>query len=144
MQANQTQSGGATGEKAGFWIRVGAYLIDAVILIVINFIVGLILGLVGLGKTAVPSAVGFIIGIAYFVYLWSASGGGQTIGQRALGLRVIKTDGTQLDFGRSLLRYVGLIIASIPIGLGLAWVGWDPQKQGWHDKIAGTYVVKRA
>jgi uncharacterized RDD family membrane protein YckC len=59
-----------------------------------------------------------------------------------LGLRVTKTDGTGLDLGRSLLRYVGLIIASIPIGLGLAWVGWDPQKQGWHDKIAGTYVIK--
>jgi uncharacterized RDD family membrane protein YckC len=126
-----------TTVKAGFWIRVVAYLIDGVLLIIVDTILGAIFK-----SQTLQSLIGLLVGLAYFVYFWSASGGGQTLGQRALKLRVVKTDGSQLDYAGALVRYIGLIIASIPIGLGLAWVGWDPNKQGWHDKIAGTYVVK--
>jgi uncharacterized RDD family membrane protein YckC len=42
------------------------------------------------------------------------------------------------------LRYVGFVISIIPLAIGLIWAGFDPRKQGWHDKIAGTYVVRRA
>jgi len=50
-------------------------------------------------------------------------------------------DGSKLDITTAALRYVGQIIAAIPVGLGFLWVIWDAQKQGWHDKIAKTYVV---
>jgi uncharacterized RDD family membrane protein YckC len=41
-----------------------------------------------------------------------------------------------------LARYVGYIISTIPLCLGFLWVGFDSKKQGWHDKIAGTVVVR--
>ena len=43
---------------------------------------------------------------------------------------------------RCIVRYFGYLIAMLPFGLGFMWVGWDPRKQGWHDKIARTLVVQ--
>jgi uncharacterized RDD family membrane protein YckC len=67
---------------------------------------------------------------------------GQTPGMKILNLKVIRTDGSNLDLVQGLLRYVGLIISFLVIFIGVIWVAFDPNKQGWHDKIAGTYVVK--
>ncbi|HEY9288735.1 MAG TPA: RDD family protein [Candidatus Dormibacteraeota bacterium] len=126
--------------KAGFWIRVLAYIIDAIILGIIGSIITSILNLSLNGR----SSVNLILGLIYFTYFWSNSSvwPGQTVGQKLLNLRVIKTDGSDLDIGRSVIRYVGLIISFIVILIGVIWVAFDPNKQGWHDKIAGTYVVK--
>jgi uncharacterized RDD family membrane protein YckC len=82
-----------------------------------------------------------LIELTYFVYFWSSYGKGQTIGMQLLHMKVVKTDGSLLSVTGALLRFVGLIIASIPFCLGLIWVGIDAKKQGWHDKIAGSYVV---
>lgn len=130
-------SAAVTAEKAGFWVRTVAYIIDAIILIVVYFVSGFFISDFG-----TLYALNLLIGLAYFLYFWSASGGSQTPGMRVMGLRVIRTDGTSLDFVRGLIRYVGLIIAFIPIFIGVIWVAFDADKQGWHDKIAGTYVVK--
>ncbi|HUE75473.1 MAG TPA: RDD family protein [Chloroflexota bacterium] len=54
----------------------------------------------------------------------------------------MQTDGSNLDVVGAIIRYIGAIVAAIPFGLGYLWVIWDPNKQGWHDKIAGTYVIK--
>jgi uncharacterized RDD family membrane protein YckC len=124
-------------EKAGFWIRVGAYLIDAVLLGIVNYILGLIFR-----NSPVSSLLSLIVSLGYFVYFWSASGGGQTLGMRALKIKVVKTDGSQLDYGGAVLRWVGLFISFVVIFIGVIWVAFDPNKQGWHDKIAGTYVVR--
>ena len=128
----------ATTDKVGFWIRVGAYLIDAVILIVVDTIVGLIFQ----HNQALQQLIGLVISLGYFVYFWSAAGGGQTLGMRALKIKVVKTDGSQLDYVGGLIRYVGLFISFVVIFIGVIWVAFDPNKQGWHDKIAGTYVVR--
>jgi uncharacterized RDD family membrane protein YckC len=83
-----------------------------------------------------------VVSVLYFVVLWSRGG---TIGQRLLKLRVVDaTTGVNISMGKACLRYVGLIIAAIPCYLGLFWVIWDPRKQGWHDKIAGTVVTHTA
>jgi uncharacterized RDD family membrane protein YckC len=50
--------------------------------------------------------------------------------------------GSSLSVGQSLVRYVGYFVSAIPFCLGLIWVGFDSKKQGWHDKIAGTVVVR--
>ena len=55
---------------------------------------------------------------------------------------MIKTDGSDLELGSAVLRYVGLFISTLVIFIGVIWAAFDPNKQGWHDKIAGTYVVK--
>ncbi len=67
---------------------------------------------------------------------------GKTLGKWFLGLRVITIDGAPLGLGKATLRFIGYMIAIIPLSFGLLWVVFDPQKQGWHDRIASTYVIK--
>jgi uncharacterized RDD family membrane protein YckC len=50
--------------------------------------------------------------------------------------------GGPLTLGQSLIRYLGYYVSTIPLGLGLIWVGIDAKKQGWHDKMAGTVVIR--
>ena len=126
-------------EKAGFLTRVLAFIIDGIIVGITSSIVAGVLGGPDLGR---QSGIQTLVGVAYFLYFWSTYGKGQTLGMRALNIRVVKTDGSQLDLVGALIRYVGMLISIIPIFLGLIWAAFDAQKQGWHDKIASTYVVK--
>ncbi|HUG05765.1 MAG TPA: RDD family protein [Candidatus Limnocylindria bacterium] len=129
-----------TTNKAGFWIRTFAYLIDAIGIGVVSGVLGSIGGGGATGTTA--NGLSFLIGIAYFCYFWSAQGGGQTLGMRALNLRVMRTDGSALTITQALIRYVGLVVSFICFAIGVIWVAFDADKQGWHDKIAGTYVIR--
>ena len=129
MQANVT-----SGHKAGFWIRVGAYLIDGILLAIVGGILGRIFG------SGVGGGLNLLIGVVYFVYFWT--NGGQTIGFKATNLHIVKTDGSPMTISDGIIRYIGLIISFVVIGLGVMWVGWDANKQGWHDKMAHTYVVR--
>ena len=123
-----------SGPRADFGQRLLAALIDGAMLIVVNIILGAILKTPGRG-------LGFLVGIGYYAYL-EGSQSGQTIGKRAMNIRVIKmADGEPLGIGVALIRYVGRILSSIPCLLGYFWMLWDPEKQTWHDKIAGTVVV---
>lgn len=153
--AAPTSSGPA---YAGFWIRFLAYIIDGILVGAVTF--GLIkaTGVItvfcpaGVTDPNDPSCSGTSISPLFYVILlvpllydsllWSVGG---TLGQRVLGLRVVNAaTGGNLGIARSLLRFVGFIIATIPIYIGLIWAGFDPRKQGWHDKIAGSFVIKGA
>jgi uncharacterized RDD family membrane protein YckC len=124
--------------KAGFWMRVIAYIIDGIIVAIPSFA----LGTAVLHADALTRAgINLVIELTYFLYFWSSYGKGQTMGMQLLHMKVVKTDGSLLTVTGALVRYVGLIVASIPLCLGLIWVGIDAKKQGWHDKMAGTYVV---
>jgi uncharacterized RDD family membrane protein YckC len=128
------KQGAASGPRAGFWQRFGAVLIDGILLAVIGFILGA--ALKGAG-----SALALLIGIAYFVYL---EGGptGQTLGKKALGIRVISFDtGGSIGYGRAFIRYIGRIVSAVVIYIGYLWMLWDKEKQCWHDKFAGDVVV---
>jgi uncharacterized RDD family membrane protein YckC len=57
---------------------------------------------------------------------------------------VIRTDGTDLTIVQAFIRYIGLVVSFLVIFIGVIWVAFDPNKQGWADKIAGTYVIKTA
>jgi uncharacterized RDD family membrane protein YckC len=120
--------------KGGFWIRVAASIIDGILLAVIGGILRAIFGNTG------GSGLSTLVGLIYFVYFWTSTG--QTIGHRALNLRVVKMDGGKLSITDAIIRYIGEIISTIVIFLGFIWVGFDAQKQGWHDKMAHTYVIK--
>jgi uncharacterized RDD family membrane protein YckC len=126
-----------TTDKIGFWRRVGATLIDVVLVAIVTSIIG---NLLGGGTTG--SGLTFLLGLAYYLYFWSSYGHGQTLGKRALSIRVVKTDGSELTLVDALIRYVGVVISCIALFIGVVWVAFDPNKQGWHDKIAKTYVVK--
>lgn len=78
--------------------------------------------------------------VIYYVGFWVGSGG-QTIGKSTLGIRAIRTDGAPISVGQGLLRYVGYIISGLIFSLGFIWVAFDGKRQGWHDKLAGTYVI---
>ena len=66
---------------------------------------------------------------------------GQTLGMILMGLRVVTIEGRRLTVWRAIIRFIGYIIAALPFFLGFAWILVDNRRQGWHDKIAGTYVA---
>ena len=117
-------------QLVGFGRRFVAILIDAIPL----FIIDLILIAVHLAP------VTYLVSIAYFVFFWSTSG--VTLGNRVMKIQVVKADGSALNWGTGIIRYVGYLISTIVIFIGLLWVLWDPNKQGWHDKMAHTVVIR--
>lgn len=89
-------------------------------------------------------ALATLAGLAYYIYL-EGSPSGQTVGKKAMNIRVVNFEtGAPLGYGTAAIRYVCRFLSAIPCGLGYFWAIWDPQKQTWHDKIAGTVVVPTA
>ena len=82
----------------------------------------------------------FIVALAYFAGLWAWKG--TTIGGIVLKLQVVRHDGGPLAFLVALVRGLAAAFSAIVLFLGFFWIGWDREKQGWHDKIAGTIVVR--
>jgi uncharacterized RDD family membrane protein YckC len=129
-----------TTNKAGFWVRFFAVVID---LIGVGIVSNIISGLVSSDPmSATGSSINTLIGVLYFCYFWSAQGGGQTLGMRVLNIKVVRTDGSQLTILQAFIRYIGLIVSIACVFIGVIWAAFDANKQGWHDKIAGTYVVR--
>jgi uncharacterized RDD family membrane protein YckC len=129
----------ATTDKIGFLSRTLATIIDFIILGILGTILnGVLFG----GDPIRGNGLSTILGLAYFLYFWSSYGHGQTLGNRLLGIRVVKTDGSELTLVDAFVRYIGLLVSFLVLFIGVIWVAFDPNKQGWHDKIANTYVVK--
>jgi uncharacterized RDD family membrane protein YckC len=128
---------GPSGPRADFWYRLGGFLIDGVIL----YVVGLGIGVIFRGSLVSQILISLAAGIAYSVY-FIGSGSGQTPGMRLLNIRAVDAvTGGRVDYGRAFVRYLVGIVSQIPCYLGYFWMLWDPEKQTWHDKVAGTYVV---
>lgn len=116
---------------AGFVIRFAAMVVDLAVVGVIQLI--LVVTVVG----------AFLAGIAFFVYsvLALVNLNNATLGKKLFGLKVVRKE-PKITYGVAALReVVGKLISSAVLGLGYLWVIWDKEKQGWHDKIAGTHVV---
>ncbi|MGH2464699.1 MAG: RDD family protein, partial [Candidatus Limnocylindrales bacterium] len=93
------------------------------------------------GLVVVLAVGGYLIQSLYFGLLWSRRGA--SIGQELLGLEVRRqADGTRISFRRGCLRVLGYALAAASGYFGFIFVVLDPRKQGWHDKIAGTVVIK--
>ena len=131
---------GVTTNKAGFWVRFFAIFIDGLGVGIVSNIISSLMGADAMSAGA--SSINTVVGVLYFCYFWSAQGGGQTLGMRVLNIKVIRTDGTALTLTQALIRYVGLIVSIACLFIGVIWAAFDSNKQGWHDKIAGTYVVR--
>jgi uncharacterized RDD family membrane protein YckC len=141
----------------GFWERFAAWLIDTIILSVAGGILGLFLG-GGLGALMATSgsdadSIGMTAGLAgnglgivlnwlYFAIMESSSRQA-TVGKLALGLTVTDENGYQLGFGRATGRYFAKYVSLMILGFGFLMVGWTQRKQGLHDMIASTLVVRR-
>lgn len=122
--------------KAGYVLRSGAYFVDIIIFVVLQ-----VCFLVFLPNS--EEAIQTISALLLLLYFWVAIGNyGATLGKRFYGLRIVRTNGTKVSMGRAFVREVlGKIVSSFVLSLGYFWVIWDKDKQGWHDKIADTYVV---
>jgi hypothetical protein len=82
---------------------------------------------------------GIIFSLVYYIVAWSRSG--QTIAKTTLGIKVVGPDGQPPSGGQAVLRYVGYLVSAVVVSLGFIWILFDSKRQGWHDKIAKTYVV---
>lgn len=124
---------------AGFGRRLVSALIDGIIIATLG---GVIAYIISQGQSTVlqgPPAI--IIQAGYVILLW-VNMGGQTLGKKIMGIKVIKTDGKPVDYTTAIIRYLGYMVSALPLLLGHLWIIWDKNKQGFHDKIANTYVVK--
>ena len=153
----EEQKEGIAVEYAGFWIRLVAFIIDWIVIAIIGGIVGGIFWMFTFpfwiwgwaadgGEMMRPfwftNFPMWAITAAYFICFWARKG--ETPGMMALKIRMVHADGTNLkwDWGQALLRFLGYILCWITLGLLFLWVAFDGRKQGVHDKIADTYVVK--
>lgn len=138
------------GEAAPLGMRCGAFLFDYIITLLIPALT-LVVAVYIKRRWQAPFAGNVIVTIGYlataaliffnFVYLSVLDG--QSFGKRLIGLRVVRVDGRPLNYRTALLRHlVGYPLAVFCLMLGALWVLWDPRQQGWHDKLAGTMVVR--
>lgn len=139
------------GQYAGAISRAVAFGIDlaiitltllvvaALALTVQGFFPGRIFAGVRLAITVATEMIGSVLAIAYPIAFWAVLG--ETPGDMLMGLRIVRTDGRRMNLRCALLRYVGSLLAALPLFLGFLWILVDDRRQGWHDKIAGTYVL---
>jgi len=83
----------------------------------------------------------FLLPILYIALSWIYAQGA-TIGKKLMAIKIVKTDGAKLSWFTTIIRLIGYLLSFLFFGLGFLWIVWDKQKQGWHDKIAKTKVVK--
>jgi uncharacterized RDD family membrane protein YckC len=134
-------------EYAGFWVRVGAAIIDTLLLSIIILPV-----LTAVYGSAYWSSDRLIQGPADFLISWVAPAIAvvlfwiarqATPGKMALGIRIVDAEtGGKPRNGQLVLRYLGYYVSMLPLFIGILWVAFDSRKQGLHDKIAGTVVVR--
>lgn len=137
-------------EKGGFWVRSIAYLIDKTVLSIVGLLFFFASRIAQGG--GVPSfqnffttlilmyCAGLIIEAAYFTYFYGYTG--QSIGKMICGLKIVGTEGRLIGYRRAFLRWIGYQISFCIFFFGFFWIAVDPNKQGWHDKIARTFVIK--
>ena len=134
-------------EYVGFWPRVGASIIDTLLVsLVVWPLVSWIYGSdywlnPELAKGPADALISWVLPSIAVVLFWiyrQATPGKMAISARIVDARSGKPPGA----GQLVGRYFGYFVSTIPLGLGLLWVAFDPRKQGWHDKLVGTVVVR--
>ncbi len=113
--------------RVGFWMRIAATLIDVIV-------VGIV------GSVLFLSEWFMLLFAVYCAVLWVTKG--TTIGGIVFGLKVVRLDERPVDWSVSIVRVLAGFLSLVVAGLGFIWVAFDPEKQSWHDKIAGTIVVR--
>jgi uncharacterized RDD family membrane protein YckC len=136
-------------EYVGFWVRVAASLIDT--LLICAVLVPLLAALYGrayfdnaargISSGALDGLINYILPAVTIIAFWLVRQA--TPGKMVFGARVVDArTGTTLTVGQSIGRYLAYFVSAMPFCLGLIWVGIDARKQGWHDKLAGTVVIR--
>lgn len=148
-------SDSASLPKAGFWVRGVAFLVDLAIVTALT-VAGsfLVWGAVEVGgafsltselalewlQTTATTVLTVLIVLGYFILFvgWR----GQTAGKMLLGLKIIRVTGMEVGYARAFVRWVGQLLGFLIFGMGFLMAAFSRRKQGLHDKLAGTYVVR--
>jgi len=155
--AQPTVAAEAAVRYAGFWIRFVASIIDSflvtglqlLLVLVFGFATGALMNLGGYGENQIAGAVGitgqlFALVFAIFYYVFLTGYNGQTLGKKVMGIRVTDLDGSsRVGYGQAFIREVpGKFISTVLLGIGYLMVAFTRNKQGLHDRIAGTLVIR--
>lgn len=134
-------------EYAGFWIRVVASIIDSVLILLVTMpiLIG-IYGMAYLESTALVAGswdflISWVFPAAAVIIFWiyrSATPGKMIVKAKIVDAKT----GGKPSTGQLIGRYFGYYVSMIPLFLGFIWVAFDKRKQGWHDKLAGTVVIR--
>ena len=124
--------------RAGFWIRTAALLLD---LVLVGMLCTMFNGIFTFGYAHLHIQSNLLPALAvYGAVMWKLKG--TTVGGIVCGLKVVRLDDRPIDWGTAIVRALGCFLSLIVLGLGFLWVVFDDQRQSWHDKIAGTTVVR--
>ncbi len=129
-------------EYAGFWRRVAAALIDGLLVGIVSWIVTAIFSGISDGAEATAQILVFVAAYGYYAGMESSSYQA-TVGKIALGIQVTDLNGNRISFGRALGRNLAEILSALILLIGYIMVAFTAKKQGLHDMIAGTLVVKK-
>jgi uncharacterized RDD family membrane protein YckC len=136
-------------EYAGFWIRTAASLIDTVLVAMLTLPPLVLIygwdyfdpGRSGVFAGPADVLLSWLLPSLAVIVFWMYRSA--TPGKMMLGLWIVDAQrGATLGLGQSVGRYLGYFVSTIPLFMGLVWVAFDPRKQGWHDKLAGTVVIR--
>jgi len=138
-------------QAVGLARRLGAIFYDALLIGSTVLIVGAIIAtvmsqIIGTGRLAPDTTLSrlfFVIdmGLAFALFGWFWTHGGQTLGMRAWKIRVVDEHGQHLDWQQAFFRFVSAIVSWLALGVGF-WIAiFDPEKLTWHDRFSRTYLV---
>ncbi len=120
--------------RAGFWVRMGALFLD---IILVGFATSL---LHPFGDGHMWGDFHIVVLAIYGAVMWKLRG--TTVGGIVFDLHVVRVDGRPLDWETAIVRALGCFLSLCVVFLGFIWIAFDSNHQAWHDKIAGTVVVR--
>lgn len=136
-------------EPVGFWMRFWATIIDGILLAIITTPIAM--AIYGIDEVmnneslvmGVPGVfIDYVLPAAVVILFWVYRQA--TPGKMLISARIVDADtGEKPSTGRLIIRYLGYYLSFVILCLGFLWVIWDKRKQGWHDKMANTMVVRK-
>lgn len=132
---------------AGFWRRFFAYFIDVIIINVLCYIFGALIGILFLQNTKITPEIELYANVLSLFIVWwyyaisESSEWQATLGKRAIGIIVTGANGEKISFGKATVRHFGKLLSVLLLLIGVIMIGITEKKQGLHDKIAQCLVV---
>lgn len=131
---------GIASNYAGFGQRFVSLLIDVIVLIIVQVVLMVVLGVLGEAGATMAQGLGMLVGIGYQAYFFTKTG--QTPGMKIMNIKLVNGSGEIVSIGQALVRIVVAYISGLVLAIGYLWMIWDANKQTWHDKAAGTFIVR--
>lgn len=146
--ASVVQPSSAQGVRyGGFWLRSVASAIDNVLVLLLCVLFGFIQGVVAPNLSygtfrgqVVFQLMSLAVSVVYFGWVQAKYQG--TPGKRLLGMRLVRSDFAPVEVSRCYARYFASMLSGLVLGVGYLWAAFDSKKRTWHDRMAGTLVIR--